>query len=191
MSSKSLRFLIFSGSRSKLLLRPASPRCGVLRCPGGEFVAGGWSLRLCCRLHHTASTTDGSKTKVPQSPTWEPVSESQLPPVTRVSPDLVDRLERLALVDFRNQEGVARLEKAIRFADQLHVVDTEGVEPMDSVLEDRQLYLQQDCVREGNCAEQLLRTSRRTVEEYFVAPPGNIPLPERDERSSLLKNSEL
>ncbi|MGH0178002.1 UNVERIFIED_CONTAM: hypothetical protein FKN15_076117 [Acipenser sinensis] len=61
---------------------------------------------------------------------------------------------------------------------------------MDSVLEDRQLYLQQDCVREGNCAEQLLRTSRRTVEEYFVAPPGNIPLPERDERSSLLKSSE-
>ncbi|MGH0168307.1 UNVERIFIED_CONTAM: hypothetical protein FKN15_054045 [Acipenser sinensis] len=109
--------------------------------------------------------------QVPQSPTWEPVSESQLPPVTRVSPDLVGRLERLALVDFRNQEGVARLEKAIRFADQLHVVDTEGVEPMDSVLEDRQLYLQQDCVREGNCAEQLLRTSRRTVEEYFVAPP--------------------
>lgn len=54
-----------------------------------------------------------------------------------MSPDLVDRLERLALVDFRNQEGVARLEKAIRFADQLHVVDTEGVEPMDSVLEDR------------------------------------------------------
>ncbi|XP_041084720.1 glutamyl-tRNA(Gln) amidotransferase subunit C, mitochondrial-like isoform X2 [Polyodon spathula] len=179
------------GSRSKLLLRPASPRCGVLTCPGGEFVARGWSLRLFRGLHQTAPTTVDSKTKVPQKPTWEPVSEGQLPPVTRVSPDLVDRLERLALVDFRNQEGVARLEKAIRFADQLHVVDTEGVEPMDSVLEDRQLYLQRDCVREGNCAEQLLRASRRTVEEYFVAPPGNIPLPERNESSSFLKNSGL
>lgn len=40
-------------------------------------------------------------------------------------------------MDFRNQEGLACLEKAIRFADQLHVVDTDGVDPMDSVLEER------------------------------------------------------
>ncbi|KAF3850850.1 hypothetical protein F7725_012622 [Dissostichus mawsoni] len=51
--------------------------------------------------------------------------------------DLVDQLERLALVDFRTKQGLACLEKAIRFADQLHAVDTSGVEPMDSVLEDR------------------------------------------------------
>lgn len=56
---------------------------------------------------------------------------------TQISADLVDKLERLALVDFRTKEGLERLEKAIRFADQLHVVDTSGVEPMDSVLEDR------------------------------------------------------
>lgn len=56
---------------------------------------------------------------------------------TRVSPDLVDKLERLALVDFGSKEGVDCLEKAIRFADQLHVINTEGVDPMDSVLEDR------------------------------------------------------
>lgn len=56
---------------------------------------------------------------------------------TKIPADLVDRLERLALVDFRTQQGLECLEKAIRFADQLHVVDTSGVEPMDSVLEDR------------------------------------------------------
>lgn len=54
----------------------------------------------------------------------------------QIRPDLVDKLERLALVDFRTKQGLACLEKAIRFADQLHVVDTSGVEPMDSVLED-------------------------------------------------------
>lgn len=54
-----------------------------------------------------------------------------------VPADLVDKLERLALVDFRTKQGLACLEKAIRFADQLLVVDTSGVEPMDSVLEDR------------------------------------------------------
>ncbi|MBN3304234.1 GATC amidotransferase, partial [Amia calva] len=62
---------------------------------------------------------------------------------------------------------------------------------MDSVLEDRQLILREDSVSEGGCAEQLLSISRNTVEEYFVAPPGNIPLPQREERASLLKNSEF
>lgn len=55
----------------------------------------------------------------------------------QIPADLVDKLERLALVDFRTKQGLACLEEAIRFADQLHVVETSGVEPMDSVLEDR------------------------------------------------------
>lgn len=129
--------------------------------------------------------------KVPLTPTWEPVLEDQLPPPTTVPPDLVDKLERLALVDFRTKLGVECLEKAIRFADQLHVVDTSGVEPMDSVLEDRALYLRSDVATEGECAEKLLELSQNTLEEYFVAPPGNIPLPKREERSSMLKHSEF
>ncbi|KAG2471169.1 DPOE1 polymerase, partial [Polypterus senegalus] len=74
--------------------------------------------------------------QVPPIPAWKPVGETPLSLVYSVSPDLVDRMERLALVDFGNHEGVVRLQCAITFAEQLHVVDTEGVEPMDSVLED-------------------------------------------------------
>ncbi|XP_047447945.1 glutamyl-tRNA(Gln) amidotransferase subunit C, mitochondrial [Mugil cephalus] len=129
--------------------------------------------------------------KVPKVATWEPVPEHQLPPPTQIPADLVDKLERLALVDFRTKQGLACLEKAIRFADQLHVVDTSEVEPMDSVLEDRALYLRDDAVAEGDCAEELLHLSKNTVEEYFVAPPGNIPLPKRDERAAMLKHSEF
>ncbi|CAG5923026.1 unnamed protein product [Menidia menidia] len=129
--------------------------------------------------------------KVPESPTWEPVPEDQLPPPTKIPADLVDKLERLALVDFRTKQGLDCLEKAIRFADQLHVVDTSGVEPMDSVLEDRALYLRGDAPMEGNCAEELLQLSKNTVEEYFVAPPGNIPFPKREERAAILKHSEF
>lgn len=40
-------------------------------------------------------------------------------------------------MNFGSQEAVESLEKAIAFADQLRTVDTDGVEPMDSVLEDR------------------------------------------------------
>ncbi|KAM4616500.1 glutamyl-tRNA(Gln) amidotransferase subunit C, mitochondrial isoform 2-T2 [Polymixia lowei] len=127
----------------------------------------------------------------PKVATWEPVLENQLPPPTQVPADLVDKLERLALVDFRTKEGLTCLDRAIRFADQLHVVDTSGVEPMDSVLEDRALYLRDDAVTEGGCAEELLQLPKNTVEEYFVAPPGNIPLPRREERAAMLKHSEF
>ncbi|XP_053181644.1 glutamyl-tRNA(Gln) amidotransferase subunit C, mitochondrial [Scomber japonicus] len=129
--------------------------------------------------------------KVPRVATWEAVPEDQLPQPAQIPADLVDKLERLALVDFRTKQGLDCLEKAIRFADQLHVVDTSGVEPMDSVLEDRALYLREDAVQEGDCAEELLQLSQNTVEEYFVAPPGNIPLPKREERAAMLKHSEF
>ncbi|KAL0979327.1 hypothetical protein UPYG_G00183690 [Umbra pygmaea] len=125
-------------------------------------------------------STQINNSKVPTVATWEPVLENQLPPPNEVPADLVDKLERLALVDFPNQEGLACLKKSIRFADQLHVVNTEGVEPMDSVLEDRALYLSGDAVADGDCADRLLQLSKQTVEEYFVAPPGNIPLSTRD-----------
>lgn len=94
-----------------------------------------------------------------------------------MSGEVIDHLERLALVDFRNQEGVERLERAIHFASQLHNVNTEGIEPLSSVLEHRALYMRSDTVTAGNCTELLLENAKTVVEEYFVAPPGNIPLP--------------
>ncbi|XP_004636310.1 glutamyl-tRNA(Gln) amidotransferase subunit C, mitochondrial isoform X1 [Octodon degus] len=102
----------------------------------------------------------------------------------RITVEVIEHLERLALVDFGSREAVARLEKAIAFADRLREVDTDGVEPMESVLEDRCLYLRSDNVAEGNCAEELLQNSRQVVEEYFVAPPGNISLPKLGEQES-------
>lgn len=114
--------------------------------------------------------------KVPKEPTWNVMKESDLPEETNVEADLVAHLERLALVDFNNQAGIDRLRAAIRFADQLRVVDTSRVEPMDSVLEDRALFLRNDEVTEGNCRSDILKNAAKTEEEYFLAPPGNIPL---------------
>ncbi|NXM83032.1 GATC amidotransferase, partial [Oenanthe oenanthe] len=108
----------------------------------------------------------------------------------KVSVEVLEHLEQLALVDFRDLEGVERLQKAIQFADQLHEVNTDGVEPMDSVLEDRWcLYLREDDVTEGSCTKELLENARETVEEYFVAPPGNIPLVKLEEQKTYLQGS--
>uniref|UniRef100_A0A5F9CVL8 Glutamyl-tRNA(Gln) amidotransferase subunit C, mitochondrial n=1 Tax=Oryctolagus cuniculus TaxID=9986 RepID=A0A5F9CVL8_RABIT len=87
----------------------------------------------------------------------------------RVTAEVIEHLECLALVDLGSQEAVSQLEKAIAFADQLREVHTDGVEPMESVLKDRCLYLRSDSVVEGNCAEEL-QNSHRVVEEYFAPP---------------------
>ncbi|XP_063470816.1 glutamyl-tRNA(Gln) amidotransferase subunit C, mitochondrial isoform X3 [Symphalangus syndactylus] len=67
-------------------------------------------------------------------------SKADLQGSGRITAELIEHLERLALVDFGSREAVARLEKAIAFADRLRAVDTDGVEPMESVLEDRLEY---------------------------------------------------
>ncbi|KAM9281821.1 glutamyl-tRNA(Gln) amidotransferase subunit C, mitochondrial [Morus bassanus] len=127
---------------------------------------------------------------VPLRPAWRQGERRPTPtPKQKVTVEVLDHLEHLALVDFRDAEGVERLQKAIQFADQLHEVNTDGVEPMDSVLEDRCLYLREDDVTEGNCTNELLKNAREKVEEYFVAPPGNIPLPKLEERETFLQGS--
>ncbi|XP_052451624.1 glutamyl-tRNA(Gln) amidotransferase subunit C, mitochondrial [Carassius gibelio] len=150
-------------ARASKALRPMRPRCGVLKLPAlsdtGSASGTSWSRWT----YKRESSNSAWNSKVPQRPTWEPVAENQLPPPTRVLPDLVDKLERLALVDFGSKEGVDCLEKAIRFADQLHVINTDGVDLMDSVLEDRVLYLRDDMITEGECAEELLQLAKHTV----------------------------
>ncbi|XP_068017837.1 glutamyl-tRNA(Gln) amidotransferase subunit C, mitochondrial [Melanerpes formicivorus] len=125
---------------------------------------------------------------VPPRPAWQH-GEQRPAPQQAVTVEVLDHLEHLALVDFRDSEGVERLQKAIQFADQLHEVNTDGIEPMDSVLEDRCLYLRDDDVTEGNCTKELMKNAREKVEEYFVAPPGNIPLPKLEEEDTFLQSS--
>eukprot|EP00057_Strongylocentrotus_purpuratus_P031453 XP_784647.2 PREDICTED: glutamyl-tRNA(Gln) amidotransferase subunit C, mitochondrial [Strongylocentrotus purpuratus] len=123
------------------------------------------------RIIYSEYTTSNSK--IPQKPQWR---ESKKKNKVKVDPQTIENLERLALVNFNSSAGVERLEHAITLAEQLDDVDTTGVEPMASVLEDRELYLRDDTVTEGYCAEEILMNAAKTCEEYFVAPPGNIPL---------------
>lgn len=125
--------------------------------------------------------------KIPPTPVVKPIEENKLPPRTKIDQKTIKLLERLSLVDFANKKGIERLEDAIRFADQIRVIDTTGVEPMISVLEDRTLYLRNDIVTEGNCRKEVMSNAAVTEEEYFVAPQGNIPLIPRD---SLLTEDE-
>lgn len=68
------------------------------------------------------------------------------------------------------------LEDSIEFASKILDIDTTDIEPLYTVLEDQPLQLRDDVVTDGNIQADILRNARITEEEYFVAPPGNIPL---------------
>nr|XP_022345178.1 glutamyl-tRNA(Gln) amidotransferase subunit C, mitochondrial-like [Crassostrea virginica] len=118
--------------------------------------------------------------KVPEKPTWTPIDRSKLPQEPRIDKEVVELLERLSLVEFNNQEGVDRLTKAVHSANLLHAVNTDNVQPMDSVLEDRVLYLRDDSVTDGNCLSDIMKNATKTLEDYYIAPPGNIPLKQKE-----------
>ncbi|XP_076048447.1 glutamyl-tRNA(Gln) amidotransferase subunit C, mitochondrial [Oratosquilla oratoria] len=135
------------------------------------------STRSCSALTHQYlgnSSVKARKSKVPQVAVYKHIDESQLPPRTKITKAQVQLLEKLSLVDFANKEGTERLEEAIRIADHLCVVDTEGVEPMITVLEDRCLHMADDVVNIENQQDELLACASETLEDYFVVPPGNI-----------------
>jgi hypothetical protein len=44
----------------------------------------------------------------------------------------------------------------------------------------RTLYLRLDEVTDGGCRKEVMANAAVTEDEYFVAPPGNIPLAARD-----------
>ncbi|KAI4456914.1 hydroxysteroid dehydrogenase-like protein 2 [Holotrichia oblita] len=117
--------------------------------------------------------------RMPQTPVKSKIDPKKLPPKTYIDAETITLLERLSLVDCANREGIETLEAAIEFADQIHQVDTTGVEPLITVLEDKPLEVREDKIIEGNCRDDILANASVLQEEYFVAPPGNIPLEPR------------
>ena len=64
------------------------------------------------------------------------------------------------------------------------------MEPLYTVLEHTKLELREDKVTDGNIKEDILKNAKITEEDYFVAPPGNIPLEqERSKDAEEIKNT--
>lgn len=79
-------------------------------------------------------------TKVPNHPQAN-LDLTRLPPETKIDQETIQQLESISLVKFGNETGIKIVEEAIRFADQITLLNTEGVEPMVSVLEERYYFI--------------------------------------------------
>merc|ERR1712135_50594 len=122
-----------------------------------------------------------SCSSVPKTPVTGRVKPNEIKIKTRIDSVTIEHLERLSLVDFGNQEGIRRLEEAIAFADRILHVDTKNVEPLISVLHEECVPIREDQLTEGFILDQILANASIVEEEYFTAPPANIPLPEKNE----------
>ncbi len=115
--------------------------------------------------------------KIPTNPVKPPCFDGKI----KVTQETILQLERLSLVDFTDARGISRLEEAIEFAQPLKEVNTKGVEPMFTILDEETLRLAED-EEETVSKDDVLSSAQVTEEGYFVAPPGNIPLDQDPKR---------
>lgn len=144
-------------------------------------------MRICLRRSFCTQSKEkileGLKVKqywlVPSTPVPSKIDKSKLPARTKIDANTIALLERLSLVDCANKQGIETLEEAIAFADQILQINTAYIEPLITVLEDNPLTLREDTITAGGNRDKILVNAALTEEEYFLAPPGNIPLEAR------------
>ncbi len=90
-----------------------------------------------------------------------------------IDKDMVKRLgilSRLRIPEENADEMVAELTKILGWVDQLKDVDTDGVAPMNSVVEDMKLPERQDVVTQGGIQQELLANAPDQTDGYFLVP---------------------
>lgn len=93
-------------------------------------------FRQLCTVKNIKEKITTLKQLVPSKPYQSRIDPQKLPSKTKIDADTIALLERLSLVDCANKKGIETLEAAIEFANQIQQVDTTGVEPLVTVLED-------------------------------------------------------
>jgi aspartyl-tRNA(Asn)/glutamyl-tRNA(Gln) amidotransferase subunit C len=89
-----------------------------------------------------------------------------------VSPEQVRHIARLARIAMSDEE-IARLEPELNanigWVEQLGEVDTDGVEPLATVI-DQKLRLREDAVTDGDIRDQVLANAPDAQHGFFAVP---------------------
>ena len=81
----------------------------------------------------------------------------------------VARLARLALSDDEIAKMVPELNNILGWVEQLGEVDTDGVEPLTAVI-DNKLRLRDDVVNDGNVRDDVLKNAPDAQHGFFAVP---------------------
>ncbi len=79
-------------------------------------------------------------------------------------------LSRLRIPDENMDEMVGEIQKIIGWVDQLKDVNTDGVAPMNSVVEDMMLPEREDVVTDGDIRDEILANAPDKLDEFFLVP---------------------
>ncbi|HEU5284885.1 MAG TPA: Asp-tRNA(Asn)/Glu-tRNA(Gln) amidotransferase subunit GatC [Sphingomicrobium sp.] len=89
-----------------------------------------------------------------------------------VTPEQVRHIARLARIAMSDAEIAAlapELNNILGWVEQVGEVDTEGVEPLTAVI-DQKLRLRDDVVTEGDCREAVLANAPAAEHGFFAVP---------------------
>ena len=89
-----------------------------------------------------------------------------------VSPEQVRhiaKLARIAMSDAELERLVPELNNILGWVEQLGEVDTDGVEPLTAVI-DQKLRLRDDVVNDGNIRDEVLENAPEAQHGFFAVP---------------------
>jgi len=81
----------------------------------------------------------------------------------------IANLARIAMSDEEIERLVPELNNILGWVEQLGEVDTEGVEPLATVI-DQKLRLRDDEVTDGNCRDDILANAPEAEHGFFAVP---------------------
>lgn len=93
-------------------------------------------------------------------------------PAMSVTPEQVRHianLARIAMSDEELERLVPELNNILGWVEQLGEVDTDGIEPLATVIEQK-LRMREDAVTEGNCRDDILANAPDAEHGFFAVP---------------------
>ncbi len=81
----------------------------------------------------------------------------------------IAKLARIAMSEEELERLVPELNNILGWIEQLGEVDTEGVEPLTAVI-DQKLRLRDDAVTDGGCRDELLANAPVAEHGFFAVP---------------------
>jgi aspartyl-tRNA(Asn)/glutamyl-tRNA(Gln) amidotransferase subunit C len=81
----------------------------------------------------------------------------------------IARLARIAMSDEELERLVPELNNILGWVEQLGEVDTDGIEPLTAVIEQK-LRLRDDAVTDGDCRDEILANAPDAQHGFFAVP---------------------